>query len=349
MEDNIEVKGADPADNPVADERVNTPDTQETTATDNEITSPASDAEIAGGDQPEEQVSTLRKTLEIIKNVAVWVIFAISIGVMVFTLISSAFFNQQGNNNKMSLFGLKFYIVRSDSMKGNPDAGEGRESYFSAGDLIVCLEVDPKTLVPGDVITFMSMNSIDSIEDEMTYGKVGATVTHRIREKVEDGKGGYAFRTYGTTTGVNDKTLVEPAEVYAKYLFMVPLAGHFFAFLKTVPGYIVCILIPFLIIILSQGVNFVRLFRRYRAEQLSEMREERERLEADKLENKRMMEELLALKAQLMQSGMQSQPDAPPTEATVAAPIIEASAPIEEKPASVPNTASATDSDPTAE
>jgi hypothetical protein len=76
------------------------------------------------------------------------------------------------------------------------------------------------------------------------------------------------------------------------------------------------------------------------------MREERERLEADKLENKRMMEELLALKAQLMQSGMQSQPGAPPT---VAAPITEASAPIEEKPVSVPNTASATDSDPTAE
>ena len=75
--------------------------------------------------------------------------------------------------------------------------------------------------------------------------------------------------------------------------------GAFFNFLKTTPGYIVCILIPFLLLILIQGINCIRLFRRYKQEQMAELREEREKIEAERAESQKMMAELLELKAQL--------------------------------------------------
>ena len=72
-----------------------------------------------------------------------------------------------------------------------------------------------------------------------------------------------------------------------------------FQFLKTTPGYIVCILTPFLLLILFQGLNCIKLFRRYKQEQLDEMQAEREKIEAERLQSQKMMQELLALKQQL--------------------------------------------------
>ena len=69
--------------------------------------------------------------------------------------------------------------------------------------------------------------------------------------------------------------------------------------LKTTPGYIVCILIPFLALILIQGLNCVKLFRRYKQEQMAEMQAERAKIEEERAESQKMMAELLELKAQL--------------------------------------------------
>ena len=111
------------------------------------------------------------------------------------------------------------------------------------------------------------------------------------------------YVTYGTNTGADDEALVEPEYVLGKYVGKLPKVGHFFAFLKTTPGYIVCILVPFLILILSQGVSTVRLFIRYKKEQTEAMQAERDKVEAERAETQRMMAELLALKAELEKKG----------------------------------------------
>ena len=77
-------------------------------------------------------------------------------------------------------------------------------------------------------------------------------------------------------------------------------------FLKTTPGYIVCILIPFLLLILIQGLNCIKLFRRYKLEQMAEMKEERAKIEEERAESQKMMAELLALKAQLAEKENQN-------------------------------------------
>jgi hypothetical protein len=60
-----------------------------------------------------------------------------------------------------------------------------------------------------------------------------------------------------------------------------------------------------MLLILYQGVNCVQLFRRYKSEQVAEMEAEKARIEDERAQNAKMMEELLALKAQLQQAAQE--------------------------------------------
>ena len=228
------------------------------------------------------------KALKVIRSVLVWLIVAIAVAMMIFTVVSVSTFDRADRN----LFGYKAFIVLSDSMS---------KTDFDAGDLVLVKEVDPSTLKEGDIIAYTSQNTAN-------YGE---TVTHKIRSLTTDANGQPGFITYGTTTDTDDETVVTYPYVLGKYSTHIPKVGTFFQFLKTTPGYIVCILMPFLILILMEGVNCIRLFRQYKAEQKAELQAERDKLEADRAETQRMMQELLAMKAQLSQTPSGGTPDAP--------------------------------------
>lgn len=218
----------------------------------------------------------MKKALKIIKTVAVWLVVALAVSMMIFTVISVTTFNR----NDRALFGYKMYIVNSDSMA---------KTDFNAGDLIFAKEVDPSTLKEGDIITYMSQNT----------ASFGETVTHKIRKVTTDAEGNSGFITYGTTTGKDDETIVTYPYVLGKYQGKIAGLGTFFNFLKTPPGYFVCIFTPFMLIIVYEGVKFFGLFRRYKKEQLEEMEAERAKIEEERAANAKMLEELQALKAQL--------------------------------------------------
>lgn len=216
------------------------------------------------------------KALNVIRNIVVWLIVVIAAGMMVFTIVSVSTFDRA----ERSLFGYKAFIVLSDSMS---------KTDFNAGDLVLVKEVDPSTLQEGDIISYTSQNSSN-------YGEV---VTHKIRKLTTDANGEPGFITYGTTTDTDDETIVTYEYVLGKYSKSIPKVGTFFQFLKSTPGYIVCILIPFLILILLEGIRCIRLFRKYKSEQQAELQAERDKIEADRVETQRMMQELLQMKAQM--------------------------------------------------
>ena len=218
----------------------------------------------------------MKKALSIIKTTFVWLMVLLAVSMMIFTVISVTTFNR----NDRSLFNYKMYIVNSDSMAATD---------FKAGALIMVKEVDPSTLKEGDIITFMS-------QDTDSFGK---TVTHKIRKVTTDAEGNPGFITYGTTTDTDDETIVTYPYVLGQYKSHIPGLGFFFNFLKTTPGYFVCIFTPFMLIIIYEGVKFFNLFRRYKKEQMEEMQVEKDKIEAEKAENAKMLEELRALKAQL--------------------------------------------------
>ena len=68
----------------------------------------------------------MKKVLNIVKNIFVWLVVIISVFMMVFTIVSVTTFDR----NDRSLFGMRIYIVNSDSMK--PE--------FASGDLVFAKE-----------------------------------------------------------------------------------------------------------------------------------------------------------------------------------------------------------------
>ena len=249
--------------------------------------------------------TTAKKVLNISLKVVTWLLVAFTVFMMIFTIVTVTTVDK----NDRSVFGVKFYIVQTDSMSLSEN-NKDMDVHFDAGDIVIIKSVeDYGSLKAGDIISFMSTN-------DSSYGE---TVTHMIREvKRKDDGTLLGYVTYGTNTGVNDEALVEPEYVLGSYAGKLPGVGNFFAFVKSTPGYIVCILVPFLLLILYNGVNVIRLFRRYRREQMAAMQAERDKIDAERAENQRMMQELLALKAQLdkKEAGEGTPPAAPASEAT---------------------------------
>lgn len=218
----------------------------------------------------------MKKTWNIIKDILVWLILLVSIGMMVFTIFSVYTFDR----NDRSVFGYQFLIVQSDSMKATD---------FSAGDIIFVKKIDPATLKEGDIIAYISQN-------DSNYGE---TVTHKIRSLTINENGDEGFVTYGTTNNIDDETIVTYPYVLGKYTGKLPKVGTFFSFLKTTPGYICCILVPFLLLIGYNGLNCISLFRRYKKEQMSELQAEREKIEEERRQSAELLKELQELRAQL--------------------------------------------------
>ena len=218
----------------------------------------------------------MKKALHSIKAIVTWFLMIASIGMMVFTVISVTTFDQPDRN----LFGYKPLIVLSDSMS---------KTDFNAGDLVLIKETDPSTLKEGDIIAYTST----------VTENYGETVTHKIRRVTADANGDPGFITYGTTTNTDDETVVTYEYVLGKYENHIPKIGSFFQFLKTTPGYICCIFIPFILLIVINLVDSIRLFRKYKAEQKAELQAERDEIAKERAESQKMMEELLKLQEQL--------------------------------------------------
>ena len=235
----------------------------------------------------------MKKAWKVISTVLVWLVVIVAVFMMVFTIVSVNTFDR----NNRDIFGVRCYIVLSDSMSATD---------FDAGDLVLVKEVDPTTLQPGDIIAYQSQNSEN----------YGATVTHKIRAKTTDANGNPGFITYGTTTGVDDETVVTYPFILGKYQVALPKVGTFFQFLKTPQGYIVCILVPFLLLIIYQGLNCVKLFKIYKTEQMAELQAEKDALEEQRKQSEAMMAQLLAMQQQMTQ---QNQSAAPPVQENAAA------------------------------
>lgn len=244
----------------------------------------------------------MKKTLHVIGNILVWLLVIAAVAMMVFTIVSVNTFNRSDR----TLFGYKAFIVMSDSMSAVKD-DPAHEGYFDAGDLVLTKEVDPATLQPGDIIAYTSTSN-------ESYGEV---ITHMIRSVTTDANGNPGFITYGTATDTDDANVVTYEQVIGKYAGHLAKVGKFFNFLKTTPGYIVCIFLPFLLLIIIQGIHSIRLFKKYRAEQMAEIEAQRaqgkEELQKQKdaLEAERRKQEELMQKLLDMQAAMQEKQAAP--------------------------------------
>lgn len=234
--------------------------------------------------------STVKKILNIAEKVLSWILIAFTVFMMIFTIVTVTTVDK----NDRSFFGFRVATVLSDSMSKS-DKNAHMKVHFNAGDIIITKEIpaDKKDeLEEGDIVSFYSEEH-------------DAVITHMIRRHVYDEKTGrlIGYVTFGTNTDTDDESILEPEWVISSYVGKIPYVGHLFSFLQTTPGYIVCILIPFLLLILYNLGNVIKLFRKYKKEQSDAIAAERQQIEDERAENQRMMQELLELKAQLMKNG----------------------------------------------
>ena len=226
-----------------------------------------------------------KKVLSISLRIFGWIFVVFSVLIMIFTIITLTTVDR----NDRSIFGVKFYIVQTNSMSESKNNQE-IDIHFSAGDIVLIEDVSNKaSLKAGDVIAFLSTNSV-------SFGK---TITHMIREvKISPQGKVLGYITFGTNTGVNDEALVEPEYVLGKYAGKLPGVGDFFAFVKSTTGYIICIFLPFFFLILYNAINVVRLTKKYKK---SVNEKERAELEAERQKHEETLKELQALKEELAQ------------------------------------------------
>lgn len=224
----------------------------------------------------EAALSPIRKVVNVASLILKILIMVFTIVVLVFTVLSATMFERVDRK----IFGYRMLIVLSDSMSATD---------FDSGDLIFVRDVDPATLKEGDIITFQS-------KDPKSYGEI---ITHKIRRLTTDDKGNPGFVTYGTSRDNDDDTIVTYAFVYGKYVGKIAGVGDVLNFLQRPVGYVVCILLPFCLLMGWQAFNLVMLFKRHKQQQQEELEAERSKHEADRAEAEKMKEELMALRAQL--------------------------------------------------
>ena len=112
-----------------------------------------------------------------------------------------------------ALPGYGLYIVRSDSMK----------PVFASGDLIITVPA-PTALNVGAIVTYK--NGVE-------------TISHRVVALTTEG-----VITKGDANEGNDALTVTMAQVQGVYLMKVPYAGYAGAFVQTRTGWLVCVILP---------------------------------------------------------------------------------------------------------
>ena len=187
----------------------------------------------------------VKKILETVVNVLVWIFVALSL------LVTVIVFAAQGSEDGVpSIFGKSLITIETGSM---------RDTY-NPGDLVFMTKLDKEgkdALKVGDIITFRT--SVDINED----GKLGDINTHRIYSHEE---GSLIFVTKGDNNPGPDNEGKNPYTVHYDDIIgkcnekdKLSGVGSVIKFLRSSLGFFLCIVLPLLLFFLYEVYSFVKL------------------------------------------------------------------------------------------
>ena len=210
--------------------------------------------------------SILTKIFRVFSYIFLAILFLLAI-FLVFYIISSAIAKKRGTRPPISL-----YTIASPSM----------EPTINVYDIIVDVNVksDDELYAPskdneGTIITFYS----DSIDTG------GYTVTHRIYRKY-DYNGTIYYETKGDNNISEDLGRITLDNIVGRYIFKIPKIGKVQFFLSSRIGWILVILIPALIIIIT---DIVKINKAYKIkEDISKIKGKNNKKSEDKEKNKKL-------------------------------------------------------------
>ena len=141
-----------------------------------------------------------------------------------------------------------------DSNKSNlPNIG----GYFPL--MVQSGSMEP-TICEGDLIFVHLIDSTDDlkVDDIITYwdNEPGGTlVTHRIAEITKDKDNKLVYRTKGDGNPIEDSRYLYPDKVVGVYVNRFAGLGRVAMFMQTIPGLIVCVVLPLLIFVVYDVIR----------------------------------------------------------------------------------------------
>lgn len=177
-----------------------------------------------------EEIKTPKKKVNILKIIGVTIkIFVLTFMVM-FALVICM---QRFSNNSLSILNYRLFTVASGSMAPK----------YDIGDVILCKEVNLRTLKKGDDITYLGTSG--TFKDKV--------VTHRILN-IEEVDGKLEFHTKGIASTRVDP-IVKEEQIYGKIIMELKLLSWLYKFIITPNGFYICIFIPLTILIGSEIIS----------------------------------------------------------------------------------------------
>ena len=184
--------------------------------------------------------SNFREILKFLSTIVSWTVFTLLMLVMaalVYYFIAVRIYVAKGSGHEPK---FSLYTIITPSMTPN----------INVYDVVIDVKVDkPEDIKINDVITFNS-----SIP-----GDHGGTITHRVIAVSKDADGNYHYRTKGDYNLVDDGVDVDFNSIVGKVALRIPQLGRAQAFLATKAGWLICVLVPALYVIIKDILKIIRL------------------------------------------------------------------------------------------
>lgn len=184
--------------------------------------------------------SKFREILKFISTVVSWTIFVlliICIAFLIYYFVAIKVYTTKGSGHEPA---FSVYMVVTPSMRPN----------INPYDVVIDFKVDnPEDIKINDVITFYS--SIPGVK--------GGTITHRVIGISKDTEGNYKFRTKGDYNLVDDGIDVEFDKIVGKVAIRIPELGRVQTFVASKTGWLVCVLIPALYVIVKDIFKILKI------------------------------------------------------------------------------------------
>lgn len=174
----------------------------------------------------------IKKAAGVMVSVLLWAVLALSLLLVVFSVLSHL-----KNNKGVGFLGLSLYQIVSGSM----------EPELKVGDVLLGKSVDYKDLRVGQNLIFY-----DQSRD--------IVIAHKIIELSED-----FVTTHGIANPDGANETVLESNILAVQVFKIPGLGNVLNFLRTPAGFFLVIFLPIGGIILFQSLNLKRQLKQYRA------------------------------------------------------------------------------------
>lgn len=177
------------------------------------------------------------KNNNFIKKSIIFLKYIILILIVIFLILA---LNTRFNKKSNGIFGLKVYVIVSESM--TPE--------LKVGDIIITKKTESKDLKPNDIIAYQGL----------TGDFKNKIITHKI-EYITKEANRYIYYTKGTANNTIDPAVYEE-QIYGKMIYKTLILSYISQVVRTKIGFFLIVLIPIAIMCVIEIKEIKKIYRK---------------------------------------------------------------------------------------